>query len=107
MFSSAPVLVRPDPDLHFAVEVDAMDSGSKPSFLNASPLFKNSILVLFFSPTTNSGWEKLWRGEELFAVVLTLQDWQRRLEGVVHPFILWTDHKILSTFCSQIELSPG
>lgn len=42
---------------------------------------------------------------ELLAVVLALQEWQHWLEGAVHPFIVWTDHKNLSYLHSAHRLN--
>lgn len=39
---------------------------------------------------------------ELLAVVLALEDW---LEGAIHPFIVWTDHKNLSYLRSAKRLN--
>lgn len=41
----------------------------------------------------------------LLAVVLALQEWQHWLEGVVHPLIVWTDHKTLSYLRSACRLN--
>lgn len=38
--------------------------------------------------------------------MLALQEWRHWLEGVQHPFTVWTDHKNLSYLCTARGLNP-
>ena len=41
----------------------------------------------------------------MLAVVLALQEWRHWLEGSIHPFIVWSDHKNLSYLQSARRLN--
>ena len=43
--------------------------------------------------TTESNYDE--GNQELLAVKMALEEWRHWLEGVEHPFIVWTDHKNL------------
>lgn len=49
MFANAPVLIHPDPDLQFVVEVDASDSGMGPILSQRPPADQKLHLCAFFS----------------------------------------------------------
>lgn len=103
-FTHAPVLVHPDPGQQFVVEVDASDSGVG-AVLSQHHLKDNKPCTYFsrrLSPV-----EKNYDvgNRELLAVVLALQEWRLWLEGVEHPFIIWTDHKNLAYLRSARRLN--
>ena len=61
-----------------------------------------------FSPDASLASERNYDvgNRELLAVVLALQEWRHWLEGAVHPFIVWTDHKNLAYLRSARRLNP-
>ena len=106
LFSSAPVLIHPDPELQFVVEVDASDSGVGAVLSQRSPADQKLHPCAFFSRRLTPAENNYDVGNrELLAVVLALQEWRHWLEGAVHPFIVWTDHKNLSYLRSARRLN--
>ena len=97
MFVNAPVLVHPDPERQFVVEVDASDSGVG-AVLSQRQLTDNKLHpCAFFSRRLTPAESNYDVGNrELLAVVLALQEWRHWLEGAAQPFIVWTDHKNLA-----------
>lgn len=107
MFTNAPVLIHPDPDLQFVVEVDASDSGVGAVLSQRLPVDQKLHPCAFFSRRLTPAERNYDVGNrELLAVVLALQEWRHWLEGSVNPFIVWTDHKNLSYLQSARRLNP-
>lgn len=73
LFICAPILVHPDPNLQFVVEVEAP-----------------SLCSRRLTPTEQNYDVGKW---ELLAMVLALQEWRYWLEGFAQSFVVWTDHK--------------
>ncbi len=97
MFVNAPVLVHPDPEQQFVVEVDASDSGVGAVLSQHLPTDNKLHPCAFFSRRLTPAESNYDVGNrELLAVVLALQEWRHWLEGAAHPFIVWTDHKNLA-----------
>uniref|UniRef100_A0A671X748 Gypsy retrotransposon integrase-like protein 1 n=1 Tax=Sparus aurata TaxID=8175 RepID=A0A671X748_SPAAU len=106
MFTNAPVLLHPDPDLQFMVEVDASDSGVGAVLSQRSPADQKLHPCAFFSRRLTPAERNYDVGNrELLAVVLALQEWRHWLEGAVHPFVVWSDHKNLSYLRSARRLN--
>ncbi|KAK7884344.1 hypothetical protein WMY93_027467 [Mugilogobius chulae] len=105
-FTSAPVLVHPDPALQFIVEVDASDSGVGAVLSQRSPSDQKLHPCAFFSRKLSSAERNYTIGDrELLAVKLALEEWRHYLEGAEVPFIVWTDHKNLSYIQSAKRLN--
>lgn len=74
MFSCAPVLVHPDPERHFTVEVDALDSGVGAIRSQCSATDQKLDHYAFFSRWLSPAEQNYDVGNrELLAVVLALQ----------------------------------
>ena len=105
-FSSAPILVHPDPSLQFIVEVDASDTGVGAVLSQRSPDDHKLHPCAFFSRRLSPAERNYDVGNrELLAVVLALREWRHWLEGAVQPFIIWTDHKNLAYLRSARRLN--
>ncbi len=97
-FTQAPILVHPDPERPFIVEVDASTTGvgavlsqqqGNPSRLHPCAFFSRKL-----SPAERNydiG------NRELLAIKLALEEWRHWLEGAQHPFTVLTDHKNLQS----------
>ncbi|KAK3535061.1 hypothetical protein QTP70_002592 [Hemibagrus guttatus] len=106
-FTTAPLLVHPDPDKPFIVEVDASTTGvgavlsqqqGNPSCLHP---------CAFFSRKLNPAERNYDIGNrELLAVKLALEEWRHWLEGAKHPFTVLTDHKNLEYLRAAKRLNP-
>ena len=106
LFSSAPVLIHPDPELQFVVEVDASDLGVGAILSQRSSQDHRLHPCAYFSRRLTPAERNYDVGNrELLAVVLALQEWRHWLEGSVCPFIIWTDHKNLSYLRSAHRLN--
>lgn len=94
LFSSAPILVTPDPQRQFIVEVDASDVGVG-AILSQRSFIDNKIHPCAFYAHRLSPAERNYDvgDHKLLAIRLALGEWRHWLEGAAVPFIVWTDHK--------------
>lgn len=105
-FTSAPVLIYPDPSLQFIVEVDASGIGVGAVLSQRSPSDQKLHPCAFFSRCLSSAERNYSIGDcELPAVKLALEEWRHYLEGARLPFVVWTDHKNLSYIQSAKRLN--
>ncbi|KAK3529517.1 hypothetical protein QTP70_031959, partial [Hemibagrus guttatus] len=88
-FTTAPLLVHPNPDLPFIVEADALTTGVG-AVLKLSPAEANYDIG----------------NRELLAIKLALEEWRHWLEGAKHPFVVLTDHKNLEYLRAAKRLKP-
>lgn len=107
LFTSAPNLVHPDPELPFIVEVDASEGGVG-AVLSQRSITDNGVHPCSFFSRRLSPAERNYDvgNRELLAVKLALEEWRHWLEGAKHPFIVWTDHKNLSYLQQAKRLNP-
>lgn len=105
-FVSAPILVQPDPNLQFIVEVDASDSGVGAVLSQRSTSDQKLHPCAFFSRRLSPAERNYDVGDrELLAVKLALEEWRHWLEGTEQPFIVWTDHRNLEYIRSARRLN--
>lgn len=96
-FTSAPVLIQLNPDLQFIVEVDASETGVGAVLSQRSPSDQKLHPCAYFSRKLSPAERNYDVGNrELLAVKLALEEWHHWLEGSVHPFVVWSDHKNLA-----------
>lgn len=96
-FTSAPVLIQPDPARQFIVEVDASDTGVGAVLSQRAEVDNKVHPCAFFSRRLCPAERHYDVGNrELLAIKLALEEWRHWLEGAETPFIVWTDHKNLS-----------
>ncbi len=105
-FVSAPVLLVPDPESQFIVEVDASDVGVG-AVLSQRSLCDGKVHPCAFFSRRLSPAERNYDigNKELLAVRLALGEWRHWLEGAAQPFLVWTDHKNLEYIRSAKRLS--
>ncbi|KAK3570720.1 hypothetical protein QTP86_025263 [Hemibagrus guttatus] len=106
-FTTAPLLIHPDPDKPFIVEVDASTTGvgAVPSQQQGNPSRLHSCT--FFSRKLNPAERNYDIGNrELLAVKLALEEWRHWLQGAKHPFLVLTDHKNLEYLRAAKRLFP-
>lgn len=106
-FTSAPILIQPDPDLQFIVEVDASEVGVGAVLSQRSAKDNKVHPCAFFSHRLTPSERNYDVGNrELLAVKLALEEWRHWLEGAAVPFLVWTDHKNLEYIRSAKRVSP-
>lgn len=105
-FTSAPILVQPDPSRQFVVEVDASDVGVGAVLSQRTSEDGKLHPCAFLSHRLSSAESNYDVGNrELLAVKLALEEWRHWLEGAELPFLVWTDHKNLEYIQSAKRLN--
>ncbi|KAK3538562.1 hypothetical protein QTP86_006724 [Hemibagrus guttatus] len=106
-FTTAPLLVHPDPELPFIVEVDASTTGVGAVLSQQQGNPRKLHPCAFFSRKLNPAEVNYDIGNrELLAVKLALEEWRHWLEGAKHPFTVLTDHKNLEYLRAAKRLNP-
>lgn len=105
-FCSAPILLIPDPERQFIVEVDTSDVGVGAVLSQRSAEDQKLHPCAFFSRRLSSADRNYDIGNrELLAVKLALEEWRHWLEGTKTPFIVWINHKNLEYIRSAKRLN--
>ncbi|KAK3548353.1 hypothetical protein QTP70_010714 [Hemibagrus guttatus] len=106
-FTTAPLLVHPDPELPFIVEVDASTTGVGAVLSQQQGNPRKLHPCAFFLRKLNPAEVNYDIGNrELLAVKLALEEWRHWLEGAKHPFTVLTDHKNLEYLRAAKRLNP-
>ncbi|KAK3533999.1 hypothetical protein QTP86_000505 [Hemibagrus guttatus] len=106
-FTTAPLLVHPNPELPFVVEVDASSTGVGAVLSQQQGNPPKLHPCAFFSHKLNPAEANYDIGNrELLAVKLALEEWRHWLEGVKHPFTVLTNHKNLEYLRAAKRLNP-
>ncbi|KAK3531899.1 hypothetical protein QTP70_034403, partial [Hemibagrus guttatus] len=106
-FTTAPLLVHPDPERPFVVEVDASTTGVGAVLSQQQGKPPRHHPCAFFSRKLNPAEVNYDIGNrELLAVKLALEEWRHWLEGAKHPFTVLTDHKNLEYLRAAKRLNP-
>ncbi len=106
-FTSAPLLVHPDPQKPFIVEVDASTSGVGAVLSQQQGNPPRLHPCAFFSQKLSSAEQNYDIGNrELLAIKHALEEWRHWLEGARHPFVVYTDHRNLEYLREAKRLNP-
>ncbi len=106
LFTSAPILTLPDPELPFVVEVDASGVGVGAVLSQRARGDHKLHPCAYFSRRLSPAERNYDIGNrELLAVKLALEEWRQWLEGAKHPFLIWTDHRNLTYIREAKRLS--
>uniref|UniRef100_A0A8C1BTA6 Gypsy retrotransposon integrase-like protein 1 n=1 Tax=Cyprinus carpio carpio TaxID=630221 RepID=A0A8C1BTA6_CYPCA len=105
-FTTAPLLVHPDPELPFMLEVDASTTGVG-AVLSQRQGSPPRLHPCAFSRKLSRAEKNYDIGNrELLAIKLALEEWRQWLEGAAHPFTVLTDHKNLQYLRETKCLNP-
>ena len=105
-FTSAPILVHPDPERQFIVEVDASNTGVGVVLSQRSAADAKVHLCAFYSHRLSPAERNYDIGNrELLAVKLAIEEWRQWLEGSRLPFMVWNDHRNLECLYSAKRLN--
>ncbi|KAI2661117.1 Transposon Tf2-9 polyprotein [Labeo rohita] len=106
LFTTAPVLIHPNPAKPFVVEVDASDVGVGAVLSQRGPDEKLHPCS-FFSRKFNPTQQRYGVGDrELLAIKWALEEWRHWLQGGSDPFTIWTDHQNLTVIRQTKQLNP-
>ncbi len=106
-FISAPILIHPDPDKAFVVEVDASTTGVGAVLSQQQGTPTRLHPCAFFSRKLSPAEKNYDIGNrELLAIKLALEEWKHWLEGAPLPFMVLTDHKNLEYLRDAKKLNP-
>ncbi len=106
-FICAPILVHPDPDKAFVVEVDASTTGVGAVLSQQQGTPAKLLPCAFFSRKLSPAERNYDIGNrELLAIKLALEEWRYWLEGAQQPFVVLTDHKNLEYLREAKRLNP-
>ena len=106
-FTSAPILMLPDTNRQFKVEVDASDLGVRAVLSQWSQADNKLHHCALLSRRLLSAERNYDVGNrELLAIKVALEEWRHLLEGANHPFLVWTDYKNLEYIRSAKCLNP-
>jgi hypothetical protein len=106
LITSAPILVLPDDDLPFRLEMNG--SGIATGAVLSHQLRNDNAwhLVAFLSKALNPIEQNYeMHNAEMLAIIRGLEEWRHYLEGAHHPVAIWTDHKNLEYFQAAQKLN--
>jgi len=96
-FTIAFILIQPNPDRQFILEVDASGPGMGAVLSQRSKSEGKLHPCAFFSRPLSLAEQNYDVGNwQLLAIKLALEEWRHWLEGAKQPFTVWTDHKNLT-----------
>ena len=103
--TSAPILIFPDPDKQYKVEMDASNYAYG-GVLSQQGEDGKWHPVAFLSKSFNEV-ERNYdiHDKEMLAIIRGLEEWRHYLEGAKHTFEIWTDHKNLEYFMKAKKLN--
>ena len=106
LFTSAPILIHPNPELPFTVEVDASDTavGAVLSQRTGEKMLLHPCA--FFSRQMSPAERNYDIGnKELLAIKDAFSEWRHLLEGAINPITVFTDHRNLEFIRSAKRLN--
>ncbi|KAG1952342.1 retrotransposable element [Pimephales promelas] len=107
LFSTAPILHHPNPDLPFVVEVDASNTGLGAVLSQRQGSPPKLYPCAFYSRKLNAAERNYDVGDrELLAMKAAFKEWRHWLEGATTPFTVLTDHKNLEYLRTAKRLNP-
>ncbi|XP_077124620.1 uncharacterized protein LOC143781741 [Ranitomeya variabilis] len=105
-FTSAPLLIHPDPTLPFIVEVDASDNAL--GAILSQRTGEKGLLhpCAFFSHRLTSAEKNYDVGDKELLAIVAFKEWRHHLQGAAQQIIVLTDHRNLEFLRSARCLSP-
>ena len=106
--TSHPVLVAPDQDCQFELEVDASQYALGAILWQRDPANAKKLRAVGYYSSTLSPAEMNYKihDRELLAIIRALRHWSHLLRMTTLPVIIWTDHKNLTYWASPQKVGP-
>jgi len=106
--TSSPVLVAPDQDHQFELEVDASQFAIGAILWQRDPVNIKKLRACGYYSTTLSPAERNYKvfDRELLGIIHALQHWSHLLRSTVLPVLIWTDHRNLTYWIEPQKVSP-
>jgi len=94
----SPILVAPDQDHQFELEVDASQFAIGAILWQRDPANPKKLRACGYYSATLSPAERNYKifDRELLGIIRTLRHWSHLLRGTVLPVLIWTDHRNLT-----------
>jgi hypothetical protein len=94
----SPVLVAPDQERQFELEVDASQFAIGAILWQRDPANRKKLRACSYYSATLSPAEQNYKvfDRELLEIIRTLRHWSHLLRGTVLPILIWTDHRNLT-----------
>lgn len=105
-FTSASILLIPDPERPFVVEVDASEVGVWAILSQRGEDGKLHPCAFMSHRLSDAEYNYHEGDRELLAVKLALEEWRHWLEWTLHPFQVFMDHKNLEYLQQAKRLNP-
>lgn len=103
-FIKAPLLILPDPNKPFVVEVDASTTGVGAVLSQQQGNLLCGCNFLFKEAMPEMNYDI--GNRELMTIKLALEEWRHWLEGAKQKFTVFTNHKNLQYLCDTKCLNP-
>ena len=96
--TSSPILVAPDQDRQFELEVDASQFAIGAILWQRDPANPKKLRACGYYSATLSPAERNYKifDWELLGIIRALRHWSHLLRGTVLPVLIWTDHRNLT-----------
>jgi hypothetical protein len=98
IITSSPVLVAPDQERQFELEVDASQFAIGAILWQRDPANPKKLCACSYYSATLSPAEQNYKvfNRELLGIIRALRHWSHLLRGTVLPILIWTDHRNLT-----------
>jgi len=106
--TSSPVLIAPDQDRQFELEVDASQFAIRAILWQQDPANAKKLCTVGYYSATLSPAERNYKvfNRELLGIIRTLRHWSHLLRGTPEPVIIWTNHRNLTYWCEPQKVGP-
>ena len=106
--TSSPILVAPDQDHQFELEVDASQFAIGAILWQRDPANPKKLRACGYYSATLSPAERNYKifDRELLGIIRALHHWSHLLCGTVLPVLIWTDHRNLTYWIAPQKVGP-
>ena len=104
-FTTAPVLIMPNPEKQYIIECDASDFATGAVLSQKDNQGKTKPIAFRSSGMSPAERNYEIYDKELLAIIRALEDWRHYLEGATEPVLILTDHQNLQYFATARTLT--